>query len=123
MGLFNGFLSQPAEVSLKQISLEFGLILVEGEFVEKAYKVERDKLILTNKRLLIISETRNSQLEYMTIPYCNIRKFSKESKRMMKDDAELKIWLKEEPLPIKRTFKNGEGVNEIYLILSKHICL
>jgi hypothetical protein len=123
MGLFNGFLTHPSEVSLKQISLEYGLVLVEGEFVEKAYKVNRDKFILTNKRLLLITESKNSRMEYVTIPYCSIRKFSKESKAMLDTDATLKIWLKDEEQPIKKEFKNCDGVNQIYQILSKYICV
>ncbi|MBC8052397.1 MAG: PH domain-containing protein [Sphingobacteriaceae bacterium] len=121
MGLFNGLLSHPSEVSLKQVSLEYGLILVEGEFVEKAYKLGRDKFILTNKRLMLICEGRNSKFEYITIPYFSIRKFSKESKGMLETDAELKIWLKDEQVPFKKEFKNCNGVNEIYQILSKYI--
>jgi hypothetical protein len=122
MGLFNGFLSHPSEVSLKQISLEYGLILVEGEFIEKAYRVNKDRFILTNKRLLLISEVKGSKMEYLTIPYCSIRRFAKESKSMMDDDAILKIWLTGEDTPIKKEFKNYEGVNQIYHILSKYTC-
>jgi hypothetical protein len=123
MGVFNSFLSHPSEVSLKQISMEYGIILVDGEFVEKAYKVGKDKFILTNKRLMLILQARSSKLEYLTIPYCSIHKFSKESKGMLDADAELKIWLKGESVPIKKEFKSSEGVNEIYQLLSKYICL
>lgn len=120
MGLFNGFLSHPTEVSLKQISLEYGLILVEGEFVEKAYKLAADKFILTNKRLILICQTRNSRVELTTVPYSSIRKFSKESKGLLDEDADLKIWLKDETVPIRKEFKSCSGINEIYQILSKY---
>jgi hypothetical protein len=123
MGVFNSFLSHPSEVSLKQISMEYGIILVDGEYVEKAYKVGKDKFILTNKRLMLIMQARSNKLEYLTIPYCSIHKFAKESKGMLDSDAELKIWLKGESLPIRKEFKSSEGVNEIYQILSKYICL
>ena len=122
--MFNAVLNLPSEVSMKQITFEYGLILIEGEFVEKAYKVGDDKFILTNKRLLLINVlSRKGKFEYITIPYCSIRKFSKESKGILDADAELKIWLKEEPAPLKKEFKNCNGVNEIYQILSKYICL
>ncbi|MGV3509242.1 MAG: PH domain-containing protein [Sphingobacteriaceae bacterium] len=121
MGLFNGFLTHPSEVSLKQISLEYGSILIEGEYVEKAYKVSNDKIILTNKRLLLINKLgRGSKTEYITIPYSSIRKFSKEGKGAMDEDAELKIWLKDEALPIKKEFKSFSGANEIYQIIGKY---
>ena len=120
MGLFNGYLSHPTEVSLKQISLEYGLILIEGEFIEKGYKLGKDKIILTNKRLILICQAKNSRLEYVTIPYFTIRKFSKESKDLLDTDAELKIWLNDEPVPIRKEFKNSTGINEIYQLLSKY---
>jgi hypothetical protein len=121
MGIFNGFLSHPAEVSLKQISLEYGLILVDDEFVEKAYKVNRDKFILTNKRLLLIVPCKSDRMEYISIPYSSIRKFSKEGTDIMDKDAKLKIWLKDEPLPIIKEFKNCDGINEIYQILGRYV--
>lgn len=121
MGIFNGFLSHPSEVSLKQVSLEYGVILIDGEYVEKAYKVSSDKIIFTNKRLLLINKhARGSKKEYITVPYSSIRKFSKESIGELNEDSVLKIWLKDEPLPIKKEFKNFNGVNEIYQILSKY---
>jgi hypothetical protein len=120
MGLFNGFLTHPAEVSLKQVSLEYGIMLVEGEFVEKAYKIRRDKFILTNKRVLIINPGKNDKDEYLTIPYKSIRKFAKECKGAEDLDGELKIWLDGEQLPVKKEFKNCKGINEIYRILSKY---
>lgn len=120
MGLFNGFLSHPTEVSMKQISLEYGLILVDGEYVEKAYKVGKDKFILTNKRLMLITQLKGEKQEYVTIPYSSIKKFSKECKGMLDLDAELRIWLKDETVPIKKEFKNCNGVNEIYQILSRY---
>jgi hypothetical protein len=37
-------------------------------------------------------------------------------------DAELKIWIKDEELPIKKQFgKGGNNINEVYRILSQHI--
>ena len=120
MGLFNGFLSHPSEVSLKQVSLEYGLILVGGEFVEKAYKIGRDKFILTNRRLMLILTGKSGKLEHVTIPYSSIRKFSKESKDMLDADAELKIWLIDESVPIRKEFKDCTGINEVYQILSKY---
>lgn len=121
MGIFNGFLSHPAEVSLKQISLEYGLILVDDEYVEKAYKVNRDKFILTNKRVLLIVPCKSDKMEYMSIPYSSIRKFSKEGTDIMDKNAKLKIWLRDETLPIIKEFKNCDGINGIYQILSKYV--
>jgi hypothetical protein len=37
-------------------------------------------------------------------------------------DAELKIWLTNEDLPIKKQFgKGGDNINQVYKILSTHI--
>lgn len=120
MGLFNGYLNHPTEVSLKQISMEYGLVLVEGEFVEKAYKVGKDKFILTSRRLIMICQTKGGHQEFITVPYASIRKFSKDCKEFSDPNGELKIWLKDEMNPIRKDFRNTPGVNDVYQILSKY---
>lgn len=78
--------------------------------------------IFTNKRLILVEKQLvGTKVEYMSIPYSNIIKFSKESAGIMDLDAELKIWIKDEINPIKKQFaKGGNNINEVYQILSRH---
>jgi hypothetical protein len=123
MGIFNAILGNASEVSIEAISKEFEPILIESEHIEKAFKLIRDMFIFTNKRLILVEKVLvGSKVDYMSIPYSNIIKFSKESAGIMDLDAELKIWIKDEVAPIKKQFgKGGNNINEVYQILSRHI--
>lgn len=123
MGIFNAILGNASEVSIENVSKEFEPILVDGEIIEKAYKLIKDMFIFTNKRLILVEKQLvGSKVDYLSIPYTNVIKFSKESAGILDLDAELKIWVKGETLPIKKQFgKGGDNINEVYKILSQHI--
>ncbi|KIA83960.1 PH domain-containing protein [Flavobacterium sp. AED] len=123
MGLFNAILGNASEVSIENVSKEFEPILIDGEIIEKAYKVIKDMFIFTNKRLILVEKQLvGTKVDYMSIPYSSIKKFSKESAGILDMDAELKIWLKSEDTPISKQFgKGGNNINEVYKILSGHI--
>jgi len=122
MGIFNAILGNASEVSIENIAKEFEPILIDGEAIEKAYKMIKDMFIFTNKRLILVEKQLvGTKVNYMSIPYGNIIKFSKESAGIMDLDAELKIWIKDEAAPISKQFgKGGDNINEVYQILSKH---
>lgn len=123
MGLFNAILGNASEVTIENVSKEFEPILIDGEIIEKAYKVIKDMILFTNKRLILVEKQLvGTKVDYLSIPYFNIQKFSKESAGILDLDAELKIWLKSENEPITKQFgKGGNNINEVYQILSQHI--
>ena len=94
MGLFNAILGNASEVNIENVRNEFEPILIDGEIIEKAYKLIRDMFIFTNKRLILVEKQLvGTKVDYMSIPYSSIKKFSKESAGILDMDAELKIWL------------------------------
>ncbi|TRX41487.1 PH domain-containing protein [Flavobacterium restrictum] len=123
MGLFNAILGNASEVSLENVSKEYEPILIDGESIEKAYKLIKDMFVFTNKRLILAEKQLvGSKVEYLSIPYSSIKKFSKESAGILDLDAELKIWLNHDATPIVKQFgKGGNNINEVYKILSQHI--
>ncbi len=98
-------------------------MLIPGEKIEKAYKLIRDMFVFTNKRLILVDKQgiTGSKVDYQSIPYGSITKFSKESAGLLDLDAELKIWVRGESLPIKKQFGKDNNINEVYVILSQHI--
>lgn len=122
MGLFNAILGNASEVSLADVSKEFEPILVNGENIEKAFRLIKDMFVFTNKRLILVEKSLvGSKADYLTIPYSSIIKFSKESAGMLDLDAEFKIWIKDQELPIKKQFgKGSNNINEVYKILGQH---
>jgi hypothetical protein len=123
MGLFNAILGNASEVNISQITKEFEPILIEGESIEKAFKLIRDQFIFTNKRLILVEKQLvGTKADYLSVPYANIIKFSKESAGILDLDAELKIWIKDDAHPIKKQFgKGSNNINEVYKILSTYI--
>ena len=123
MGLFNAIMGNASEVNIAKIREEFQPMLVPGEEIEKAYKVIRDMFVFTNKRLILVDKQgiTGSKVDYLSIPYTSIIKFSKESAGLLDMDADLKIWVRGEAVPIKKQFGKDNNINEVYQILIRHI--
>lgn len=123
MSLLDGLMGNASEVSLEKVQTEFATILVEGEYLEKAFRVVRDLLVFTNKRLILVDKQglTGSKAEYLSVPYRFIIKFSKESAGFFDLDAELKIWISGQPEPIRKEFKKDNNINLVYQLLSTHV--
>lgn len=122
MGLLNGILGNASAVALDELEKEYQPILIEGEHLEMAFKVIRDMFVFTNKRLILVDKQGLSgkKVEYLSIPYGSITRFSKESAGMVDLDAELRVWIRGQAEPIKKEFRKGDDINAIYLLLSQH---
>ena len=123
MGLLDGIMGNASEVSLENLQTEYNAILVEGETLQKAFKIVRDMLVFTNKRLIIVDKQglTSSKVEYLSIPYKSITRFSKESGGMLDLDAELNIWVTGQVEPIQKQFKKDNNINLVYQLLSAYI--
>ena len=123
MGIISGLRGNASEIKLEKVQEQFAPILIEGEVLEKAFKVIRDLYVFTNKRMILVDKqgVTGKKAEYLTIPYKSITKFAKESTGLMDFDAELKIWLSGHHEPIKKEFKKNNNINEVYQILSKYV--
>ena len=122
MGLFSGLMGNASEVDDADLEKVLANTLIEGERVEKAYKVVRDMFIFTNKRLILLDKQglTGSKMEMISIAYSKITKFSKESAGHFDLDAELKIWVGSDPNPISKDFKAGDNINDVYRIISQY---
>ncbi|CAM4060868.1 helicase [Flavobacterium branchiophilum] len=123
MGIFNAILGNASEVDIEKINKEFEPILIDTEKIEKAFKLIKDMFIFTNKRIILVEkELTSTKANYISIPYSSIIKFSKESAGILDLDAELKIWIKGNDMPVVKQFgKNNENINAVYRVLSQHI--
>ncbi|KKD37058.1 MAG: PH domain-containing protein [Limnoraphis robusta] len=125
MGLISGLLGNASEVKADAARLDklFSEVLVEGERIEKAYQLIRDLFVFTNKRLILVDKqgVTGKKIEFLSIPYSKITKFSKESAGHFDLDAELKIWVGSESIPISKEFNRSVNINEVYSVLSKYV--
>ncbi|MBB1411183.1 PH domain-containing protein [Pseudoalteromonas sp. SG44-17] len=122
MGLLSGLMGNASEIDDNDLEKVLENTLIEGEQVEKAYKVVRDMFIFTNKRLILLDKqgVTGSKIEMISIAYSKITKFSKESAGHFDLDAELKIWVGSDPTPISKDFKSGDNINDVYRIISQY---
>lgn len=122
MGLLSSLLGNASEVDLKSMEKVVSEILIEGESVEKAFSVFKNKWMFTNKRLLIITAfVGTPKTEYMSIPYRSIVRYEIESAGMFDSDCELKIWLSGSSFPIEQEFSRGTNIKEVQRLLSSYV--
>ncbi|RSK29063.1 PH domain-containing protein [Bacillus sp. HMF5848] len=100
-------------VGLSEVHEDDGLeiydfLLLEDEEVLLSYKSIRDRLVITDSKLIIINVQglTGKKKEYMVIPFSKISAFSVESAGSFDLDAELKIY--------------ASGINQLELQLTKH---
>lgn len=123
MGLLSGLLGHSSKTDIGRLQQEYEPLLAEGEALVAAYRVLRDLIVFTTKRLILVNKqgVTGSKAEYLTIPYERITRFSKESAGVLDLEAELKIWIVGQREPIQRTFTRGDNVNEVYQLLSNAV--
>ncbi len=120
MGILSGVLGNASEVSVESVQKEFAPMLVDGEQIIGAYKLVRDMLVFTDRRLILVDKqgVSGKKVEYQTIPYRSIVSFSKESAGTFDLDAEFRIWVRGMNHPITKQFRKNNNVNDVYKLLS-----
>ena len=123
MSLLNNLFGNATEVDVEELRTEFGEILVDGEEIEAAFRIFRDKWVFTNKRLIMLNVqgVTSSKREYRSIPYRSIDQFSVETGGTFDDDCEMKLWIKGMHEPLKKEFKRNVDVKALQRMLAKHI--
>ena len=121
MGLISGLFGNASEVDAEQVENEFDEILIGGESIERAFKVIRDLIVFTNKRIVFVDKqgVSGKKTEYLSIPYRSVVRFSKESAGHFDLDCELKIWVSSQKDPIVKEFKSDENIHNVYRLLSE----
>ena len=121
MGLFSALLGNAGAVSQEELKKDYGKLLIEGEQIELGFKLVRDTFIFTSKRLILIDKQglTGSKVEYKSISYKSITRFSIETAGTFDLDAELKIWVSSEQMPsIKKQFNKAVNVYDVHNVLA-----
>ncbi|MBC3542184.1 PH domain-containing protein [Rufibacter sediminis] len=124
MGLFSAIMGNAGAVNQETLRRDFGKLLAEGEEIELGFKLIRDTFIFTSKRLILIEVQglTGSKVEYLSISYKSISRFSVETAGTFELDAELKIWVSSEQEPsIRKKFNKAVNVYEVQKVLALHI--
>jgi len=124
MRLFSALMGNAGAVSQEDLIKDYGKLLIEGEVIELGFKLIRDTFIFTNKRLILIDKQglTGSKIEYKSIAYKSITRFSVETAGTFDLDAELKIWVSSEQDPsIKKQFTKSVNVYDVQKVLAHHV--
>ncbi|MFK7947695.1 MAG: PH domain-containing protein [Saprospiraceae bacterium] len=121
MGLFNKLVGNADEVAPEKLDEKYGHLLIDGENIELGFKMFRDVFMFTSKRLILIDVqgVTGSKIEFLSLPYKNISRFSLETAGTFDLDAELKIWISSENLPtVSKKFNKKIDVYEVHKYLA-----
>lgn len=124
MGMFSSIIGNAGTVSPEEISKEYENILTVEENVEIGFQLIRDVFIFTNKRLILVDKQgiTGRKIEYLTILYKSISKFSIETSGHFDLDAELKIWVSSEQSPsITKKFNKKVNIYDLQKVLASHL--
>jgi hypothetical protein len=123
MGLLDGLLGNASEVEVSTLQTEFAQVLAPGEQIEKAYQLIRDMFVFTDKRLIFVNRQgmTGKKVEYQSIPYRSITRFSVETAGTFDLDAELKIWLTGDPAPIQLQFNKKLSIYSVQSVLAGYV--
>ena len=123
MGLLSGLLGHSSKADIAALEKEFAPMLVDGEQLLAAYRVLRDSMVFTTKRLILVDKQgmTGKKVEYHSVPYRAITQFAVETAGHFDLDAELKIWVSGSDAPISKQFGKGVDVYEVQALLASYV--
>ncbi|MCW8329464.1 PH domain-containing protein [Photobacterium sp. SDRW27] len=123
MGLFDAILGNAGEMSSDDAYEELATILGPDEQIELAYKLIRDMIVLTDRRLLLIDKqgVTGKKIEYRSVPYKSITMYTVETSGHFDLDAELKIWVSGQSAPIALEFNGKTNIYTMQGLLAAKI--
>ncbi len=124
MGLLNKLLGNADTISTEILTEKYQRLLIDGEQIELGFALFRDVFMFTNKRLILIDVQgiTGSKIEYKSMPYKNISRFSLETSGTFDLDAELKIWISSEDVPsVSKKFNKSIDVYEVQKYLAQKV--
>ena len=119
--MFGRLMGNAGNVDAEKLQKEFGKLLADDEAIHSGYKVIRDTIIFTDRRVIMIDVQgiTGRKKEYLSIPYSKISMFSVESAGSFDLDAELKIWISGVSGPIEKQFNKSANVWELQSLLAE----
>ncbi len=122
MSIWQRLMGNAAAANLPEIQREYAKLLGEGETIEGAYQLVRELFLFTNKRLILVDRQglTGKKVEYLSIPYRHIHRFAIETAGHFDLDAELKIWVAGEALPIVKRFDRRTDIYAVQAVLATY---
>jgi len=122
MSILSSLLGNAGAIEKNTLQEKYGKLLIPSEEIEAGFKIIRDTFIFTNKRLILIDVQgiTGSKIEYFSVLYKSITRFSVETAGSFDLDAELKIWISGEQTPsISKRFNKKVDIYEVQKLLAE----
>lgn len=122
MSLLSSLLGNAGAIEKEQLQEKYGKLLIPSEEIQAGFKIIRDTFIFTNKRLILVDVQglTGSKIEYFSVLYKSITRFSVETAGSFDLDAELKIWISGEQTPsISKRFNKKVDIYEVQKLLAE----
>ena len=122
MGLLSSMMGNAAGADIEKVTSQIEPFLLDDEKIESAYKIFRDMIIFTERRMITVDVQgiTGKKKDFKSFPYKNIQSFSVETAGTFDMDAELKIWVSHSKDPIEFQFKKGDSIFDVQKSLVKH---
>jgi len=124
MGIFSALIGNAGAIDREKLEKEYSKLLTDDEQIELGFKLIRDTFIFTTKRMIMIDVqgVTGNKVEYFSVPYRSISRFSIESAGTFDLEAELKIWISSEQNPsISKKFNRSVDVYEVQKVLAHYV--
>jgi len=123
MSLLSGLLGNASTLDPARAAQEYARVLGPGEVVLLAFQLIRDVFMFTDKRLIMVDRQglTGSKIDYNSIPYRSISRFSVETAGTFDLDAELRIWVSGQPVPVQKRFNKQVDVYQVQAVLASMV--
>ena len=123
MGLFSTLLGHAGEADVETLEAEFQTLLAPEERLEKAFKLVRDLIVFTDRRVVLVDKqgVTGKKREYLTLPYKQITMFSVETAGRADLDCDVKAWVRGSTEPFVWKFPKGAAADEVARLLAAHV--
>lgn len=122
MSIISSLLGNAGAIEKEKLQEKYAKLLIPSEEIEAGFKIFRDTFIFTNKRLILVDVQgiTGSKIEYFSVLYKSITRFSVETAGSFDLDAELKIWISGEQSPsISKRFNKKVDIYEVQKLLAR----
>ena len=111
-------------ISLQEVKGEVDGLLVDGEFMNQAFKTMRDQLIFTNKRIISVDVqgVTGKKKSFSSLPYSKIQFFAIQTPGFIEiiPDSELFLMFAN-GFTATFEFKGGVNIGEIGRLISEYV--
>jgi hypothetical protein len=123
VGLFDGLVNHESELDPRKAQSELGPLLGDGERLDRALRLGKGHIVFTNRRLVFVDRPglNGAKVEYTSIPWRSITRFSVGARGNLDPEAELRIWIAGEAEPIEREFTGELDVYPIQALIAGYV--